>query len=61
MKAIDQILKIKTGVSYILQQMRGGVDYIHFFKLMNFNKQEHLVVDYGLDWRNLQRYVASNK
>lgn len=61
MKAIDQILKIKTGVSYILQQMRGGVDYIHFFKLMNFTQQEHLVVDYGLNWRSLQRYVASNK
>lgn len=47
MKTIDQILKIKAVVSYILQQMPGGVDYIHLFKVMYFAQQEHLVV-YGM-------------
>ena len=37
MKTIDQILKIKAVVSYILQQMPGGVDYIHLFKVMYYN------------------------
>lgn len=47
MKTIDQLLKIKAVVAYILQQMPNGVDYIHLFKMMYFAQQEHLVV-YGM-------------
>ena len=47
MKTIDQLLKIKAVVAYILQRMPEGVDYIHLFKMMYFAQQEHLVV-YGL-------------
>lgn len=46
MKTIDQILKIKAVVSYILQQIPEGLDYIHLFKMMYFAQQEHLVI-YG--------------
>ena len=47
MKTIDQLLKIKAVVIYILQRMPDGVDYIHLFKMMYFAQQEHLVV-YGM-------------
>lgn len=43
MKTIDQILKIKAAVLYILEQIPEGVDYIHLFKMMYFAQQEHLV------------------
>ena len=43
MKTIDQILKIKATVLYILKQIPEGVDYIHLFKMMYFAQQEHLV------------------
>ena len=46
MKTTDQILKIKAVVSYILQQIPEGLDYIHLFKMMYFAQQEHLVI-YG--------------
>jgi len=51
MKLIDDILKIKAVVLYILQNMQAGVDYIHLFKTMYFAQQEHLVV-YGLPLMN---------
>ena len=47
MKSVDQILKIKATVLYILGRMPEGVDYIHLFKVMYFAQQEHLV-KYGL-------------
>lgn len=47
MKTIDQLLKIKAVVAYILQRMPMGMDYIHLFKVMYFAQQEHLVV-YGM-------------
>ena len=33
MKTIDQILKIKAVVLYILKAFPEGVDYIHLFKV----------------------------
>jgi uncharacterized phage-associated protein len=47
MKTIDEILKIKAVVSYILQRMPEGVDYIHLFKMVYFAQQEHLKT-YGM-------------
>lgn len=47
MKTIDQILKIKAVVLYILSKIPEGVDYIHLFKMMYFAQQEHLVT-YGM-------------
>lgn len=47
MKTIEQILKIKAVVLYILKQLPQGVDYIHLFKIMYFAQQEHLV-KYGI-------------
>lgn len=47
MKTIDQILKIKSTVLYILEKMPEGVDYIHLFKILYFAQQEHLV-RYGM-------------
>lgn len=47
MKTIDQILKIKATVLYILSRIPEGVDYIHLFKMMYFAQQEHLVT-YGM-------------
>jgi len=47
MKSVDQILKIKAVVLYILGKIDAGVDYIHLFKMMYFAQQNHLVV-YGL-------------
>lgn len=46
MKTLDQILKIKAVVEYILQQFSEGVDYIHLFKVMYFAQEEHLAI-YG--------------
>lgn len=36
MKTIEQILKIKAVVLYILKAFPEGVDYIHLFKVMYF-------------------------
>jgi len=47
MKTVDQVLKIKATVLYILGQMPEGVDYLHLFKMMYFAQQDHLV-RYGL-------------
>lgn len=47
MKTVDQILKIKATVLYILERMPEGVDFLHLFKMMYFAQQEHLVT-YGL-------------
>lgn len=47
MKTIEQLLKIKAVIAYILQRMPEGVDYIHLFKMMYFAQQEHLVI-YGM-------------
>lgn len=47
MKTIDEILKIKSVVEYILQQMGVAVDYIHLFKVMYFAQEEHLAL-YGV-------------
>lgn len=46
MKTVDQIEKIKAVVTYILQRIPEGLDYIHLFKILYFAQQEHLVV-YG--------------
>ena len=40
MKTIDQILKIKAVVLYILKAFPEGVDYIHLFKVMYFAQQD---------------------
>ncbi len=47
MKTIDQILKIKAVVLYILKAFPAGVDYIHLFKVMYFAQQNQLK-EYGL-------------
>lgn len=47
MKTIDQILKIKAVVLYILKALPQGVDYIHLFKVMYFAQQDQLK-KYGL-------------
>lgn len=47
MKTIDQILKIKAVVLYILKSFPNGVDYIHLFKVMYFAQQNQLK-EYGL-------------
>lgn len=47
MKTIDQILKIKAVVLYILKALPQGVDYIHLFKVMYFAQQNQLK-EYGL-------------
>lgn len=47
MKTTDQILKIKAVVSYILQNVREGMDYIPLFKVMYFSQQKHLTL-YGM-------------
>ena len=44
MKTIDQILKIKAVVLYILKAFPEGVDYIHLFKVMYFAQQDQLKV-----------------
>lgn len=56
MKTLDQILKIKAVVEYILQQFSGGVDYIHLFKVMYFAQEEHLAI-YGNPLMN-ESFVA---
>ena len=47
MKTIEQILKIKAVVLYILKAFPEGVDYIHLFKVMYFAQQNQLK-EYGL-------------
>lgn len=47
MKTVDQILKIKSTVLYVLGKMPKGMDYIHLFKTLYFAQQEHLV-RYGM-------------
>lgn len=47
MKTLDQILKIKAAVLYILGASPKGVDYIHLFKTMYFAQQDQLK-EYGL-------------
>lgn len=47
MKTLDQILKIKAVVLYILQHAGGSTDYIHLFKVMYFSQQKHLTI-YGM-------------
>ena len=47
MKTIDQIMKIKAVVLYILKAFPEGVDYIHLFKVMYFAQQNQLK-EYGL-------------
>jgi uncharacterized phage-associated protein len=47
MKTLDEILKIKAVVTYILQKMPEGIDYIHLFKMVYFAQQEHLKI-YGM-------------
>lgn len=46
MKSIDQILKIRATVLYILRAFPQGVDYIKLFKILYFAQQQHLV-EYG--------------
>jgi uncharacterized phage-associated protein len=43
MKTIDQILKIKATLLYILNFFPEGIDYIKLFKILYFAQQEHLV------------------
>jgi uncharacterized phage-associated protein len=43
MKTIDQILKIKAALLYILESFPEGVDYIKLFKILYFAQQSHLV------------------
>ncbi len=47
MKTIEQIMKIKAVVLYILRAFPEGVDYIHLFKVMYFAQQD-LLKEYGL-------------
>lgn len=47
MKTLEQILKIKAVVLYILKAFPEGVDYIHLFKVMYFAQQNQLK-EYGL-------------
>lgn len=47
MKTIEQILKIKAVVLYILKAFPEGLDYIHLFKIMYFAQQNQLK-EYGL-------------
>lgn len=42
MKNINQILKIKATLLYILRNFPTGVDYIKLFKVLYFAQQEHL-------------------
>lgn len=46
MKAIDQILKIRATVLYVLNAFPDGVDYIKLFKILYFAQRQHLV-EYG--------------
>lgn len=47
MKTIDQILKIKAVVLYVLQAFKEGVDYIKLYKILYFAQREYLG-NYGL-------------
>lgn len=46
MKDIDQILKIRATVLYVLNAFPDGVDYIKLFKILYFAQRQHLV-EYG--------------
>ena len=46
MKTIDQILKIRATVLYVLNAFPDGVDYIKLFKILYFAQRQHLV-EYG--------------
>lgn len=46
MKTIDQILKIRATVLYILNSFNEGIDYIKLFKILYFAQRQHLV-EYG--------------
>ncbi len=43
MKTIDDILKIKAAMLYVLKSCGGELDYIKFYKLLYFAQQMHLV------------------
>lgn len=43
MKTVDEILKMRAGVLYVLQSFESGVDYIKLFKILYFAQREHLV------------------
>lgn len=43
MKTVDEILKMRAGVLYVLQAFEHGVDYIKLFKILYFAQREHLV------------------
>jgi hypothetical protein len=58
MKTLDEILKIKAVVAYILQRMPEGIDYIHLFKMVYFAQQEHLKT-YGMPLM-AETFVARN-
>jgi len=46
MKTVDEILKIKATVLYVLKKFLDGIDYIKLFKILYFAQQHHLVI-YG--------------
>ena len=56
MKTIEQILKIKAVVLYILKAFPEGVDYIHLFKVMYFAQQDQLK-----EYANHVRYLCCKK
>ena len=43
MKTLDDILKMKATVLYLLQECGGSLDYIKMYKLLYFSQQLHLV------------------
>lgn len=43
MKTVDEILKMRAAVLYVLQAFPEGVDYIKLFKILYFAQREHLV------------------
>ena len=46
MKTLDDLLKIKAAMLYVLNRCNGSLDYIKFYKLLYFAQQMHLV-SYG--------------
>ena len=46
MKTIDQILKIRATVLYVLNAFPQGIDYIKLFKILYFAQRQHLAT-YG--------------
>ena len=43
MKTLDDLLKIKAAMLYVLKACGGSLDYIKFYKLLYFAQQMHLV------------------